>query len=229
MDESAIKLIPVFVMGLEYRVPQGLTILKALEYAGYRMTRGCGCRGGVCGACVTIFRTKDDWRLKTGLACQTVVEPEMQLTQLPYTPAQKALYVIDQVPPEDVRVLYPEVMRCLACGTCTKACPMGLEVMSCMAAVIREDLAEAVKLSLECVMCGLCAARCPAELAPFNISLLARRIYGRGLGRTARFRRRLDDIGRGLYEKELAELKSLDQSGIKERFREYQSTKGASV
>ncbi len=229
MGETTIELIPVFVMGLEYRVPRGLTILKALEYAGYRMTRGCGCRGGVCGACVTIFRTRDDWRLKTGLACQTVVEPGMQLTQLPYTPAQKALYSIGEAGPLDIRVLYPEVMRCLACGTCTKACPMGLDVMGYMAAVIRGDLAQTVELSIECVMCGLCASRCPAELSPFNIALLARRIHGCGLGRSGRFQKRLEDIRNGVYSPELDRLRASDQDGIKERFKEYQATKGAAV
>jgi ferredoxin len=106
---------------------------------------------------------------------------------------------------------------------------MGLDVMSCMAAVIRGDLVQATELSLECVMCGLCAARCPAELAPFNVALLARRIHGRGLGRAESFDQRLKDIESGLYAPELSELKSLDQSGIKDRFQEYQATKGAAV
>ena len=43
------KTIPVYVMGKKYEVPETLTIMKAMEYAGYQFIRGCGCRGGVCG------------------------------------------------------------------------------------------------------------------------------------------------------------------------------------
>ena len=44
------NLIPIFVMGKRYDVPDSLTIQKAMEYAGYQLIRGCGCRGGICGA-----------------------------------------------------------------------------------------------------------------------------------------------------------------------------------
>ena len=64
MQNDIITLIPVNVMGKRYEVPRGLTIMKALEYAGYRLTRGCGCRGGVCGACATIYRKKGEFRLQ---------------------------------------------------------------------------------------------------------------------------------------------------------------------
>ena len=33
---------------------QTLTIMRAMEYAGYQLVRGCGCRNGFCGACATI-------------------------------------------------------------------------------------------------------------------------------------------------------------------------------
>ena len=48
------KLIPVYVMGKQYMVPETLTIMKAMEYAGFKFIRGCGCRGGICGACPTV-------------------------------------------------------------------------------------------------------------------------------------------------------------------------------
>jgi hypothetical protein len=43
-------LIPV-IMGKRSAVPPSLTIMKAMEYAGYRLLRGCGCRGGLRGMC----------------------------------------------------------------------------------------------------------------------------------------------------------------------------------
>lgn len=45
MLDDIITMIPVYVMGRKYEIPKGLTILKALEFSGYRLTRGCGCRG----------------------------------------------------------------------------------------------------------------------------------------------------------------------------------------
>ena len=44
--KTAAKLIPIYIMGKRYEVPDGLTIMKAMEYAGYILIRGCGCRGG---------------------------------------------------------------------------------------------------------------------------------------------------------------------------------------
>ncbi|MBI4882352.1 MAG: hypothetical protein HY812_22220, partial [Planctomycetes bacterium] len=36
------ELIPIYVMGKRYLVPEALTIMKAIEYAGYQFIRGCG-------------------------------------------------------------------------------------------------------------------------------------------------------------------------------------------
>ena len=83
-------MVTIYVMGKRYEVPRNLTIMKAMEYVGYRFIRGCGCRGGFCGACGTVYRTKDDYKLKNALACQTMVEDGMYLTQIPFYPANKA-------------------------------------------------------------------------------------------------------------------------------------------
>jgi len=232
MLNEIIKKIPIYVMGRRYEVPQGLTILKAMEFAGYRFRRGCGCRGGVCGACVTVYRKKGSYQLKVGLACQTVIEPEISLVQLPYVPANRAIYTLSRIQPGDGAIvkLYPELMRCLQCNTCTKSCPMDLEVMHYVAAAMRGDLKEVVELSMECVMCGMCAARCPAELSPFNIALLIRRTYGRyGIPPSHRLAQRLEEIRKGKFEADLKKLKETELSELQERFKEMQATKGASV
>ena len=52
--------VDVFLFGKCYSVPDNLTIMGAMEYAGYQLVRGCGCRNGFCGACATIYRIKDD-------------------------------------------------------------------------------------------------------------------------------------------------------------------------
>ena len=66
---AAEKLVPIFIMGKKYDVPASLTIQKAFEYAGYQLVRGCGCRGGICGACGTVYRFPGSYRIEVGLAC----------------------------------------------------------------------------------------------------------------------------------------------------------------
>ena len=37
------NLVNVYFFGKRYQVPGDLTIMTAMEYAGYTLTRGCGC------------------------------------------------------------------------------------------------------------------------------------------------------------------------------------------
>jgi succinate dehydrogenase/fumarate reductase-like Fe-S protein len=209
-------------MGKRYMVPPTLTIMKAMEYAGYRLIRGVGCRGGFCGACGTVYRISDDPKLYFGLACQTVVEPDMYLAQIPFFPAQRASYDITQLEPTAATLfsLYPEVLRCLGCGACTKACPQEIDVRNYMAAGMRGDIAAMADISFDCIMCGLCAARCPAEEAQYNIAILARRLYGRYLApRSQHLEERLGEIEAGKFDAELEELKGLSKERLTERYK----------
>ena len=204
----------IYVMGKPYEVPKDLTIMKAMEYAGYRFVRGCGCRGAFCGACGTVYRTKDDYRLKVGLACQEVVQDEMYLSEIPFFPANKATYDIEELAPtsEAILKLYPEVFRCLACNTCTKACPQDIEVMEYIQAALRGDIAKAADLSFDCILCGLCASRCPAEIGQYNVALLCRRLYSRHIApKAAHLEKRAKEVRKGKFDKELAELKSMKE------------------
>jgi hypothetical protein len=158
------ELVPIFIMGKRYEVPSSITIQKAFEYAGYQLIRGCGCRGGICGACGTVYRFPGSYKIEVGLACQTVVQPNMYLTQIPFFPATKSIYDMEKIKPtiETLVKAYPELLRCLQCNTCTKSCPMDIEVMDYMAAAMRGDVARLAELSFDCLMCCLCTSRCPA-------------------------------------------------------------------
>ncbi|MEA3377998.1 MAG: 4Fe-4S dicluster domain-containing protein [Chloroflexota bacterium] len=220
-EATAPDLIPVYIMGKRYMVPSTLTIMKAMEYAGYTLVRGVGCRGGFCGACATIYRIKGDPKLYFGLACQTVVQPNMYLAQIPFFPAQRATYDITQMEPTPATLFstYPELLRCLGCGACTKACPQDLDVRAYMAAGMKGDIAEMADLSFDCIMCGLCAARCPAEEAQYNIAILARRLCGRYLApRSDHLQERLDEIEAGEFDAALEELKQLSRDELAERY-----------
>jgi formate hydrogenlyase subunit 6/NADH:ubiquinone oxidoreductase subunit I len=221
--EIEIKTIPIYVMGKQYEVPETLTIMKALEYAGYQYIRGCGCRGGVCGACATVYRTAGDYKIRTGLACQTVVEPEMYLTQIPFYPANRAVYDYEEIEPtpESIFKLYPELFRCVACNGCTKVCPMDVEVLDYVSALKRGDIEAATEISFDCIQCGLCASRCMGEMAQYHIAQLARRLYGGKLAPKAEHLQEMcDDIDKGAFDDELAKLKTLGEDELKKIYTE---------
>ncbi|AEG16616.1 ferredoxin [Desulfofundulus kuznetsovii DSM 6115] len=218
MGES---LIPIYIMGKRYEVPEGLTIMKALEWAGYQLIRGCGCRGGFCGACATVYRVPGNFRIQVGLACQTPVTPHMTLMQLPYFPVNKAIYDLDKVgsPLETLLQLYPEAARCLGCNTCTSVCPQKLQPMYYVAAALRGDFARAAELSFDCIMCGLCAARCPAQLVPYNIAIFVRRYYSKHMRpKPQHLKDRVAEIRAGLHDQALAGIAAASEEELKKLY-----------
>ncbi len=218
-----VQMVDIYIMGRHYQVPEGLTILTAMEYCGYRMVRGCGCRAGFCGACATIYNFKNDPQLRYDLACQKTIEPDMHLVQIPFFPAAEALYNLEEIEAtgEQVLALYPDLIKCFGCNNCTKSCPQDLEVMWFMSDALRGDLREVTIKSFDCVMCGLCAARCPQGLVPYNIALLSRRLHGRYLAPTSKhLEDRVAEIAAGKFDAEVGELKKMSEDGLRSRYAE---------
>ena len=177
------KMVNVFLFGKRYQVPESLTIMKAMEYAGYQLVRGCGCRNGFCGACATIYRIKGQQELKTCLACQQQVEEGMYVATLPFFPLVKQVYDINQIKPTQqiMMQLYPEIYSCIGCNACTKACTQELNVMQYIAYAQRGEYEKAAEESFDCVMCGVCSSRCPAGISHPQVALLTRRLTGKYL------------------------------------------------
>ena len=222
LPEGALT-IPVYVMGKKYEVPETLTIMKAMEYVGFKFIRGAGCRGGICGACSTVYRKEGDYRLYFGLACQTVVESNMYLTQIPFYPANRSPYNIEEIEPtaEAIHALYPELFRCVACNNCTKACPMDVEVMDYISALKQGDIVKAAQISFDCIQCGLCASRCMGELPQYHIAQLARRLYGKYIQpRAGHLKKRVKEIESGKYDKILDELSKMGREELEKRYKE---------
>lgn len=216
-------IVPIYIMGKKYEVPKGLTIMKAMEYVGYKFIRGCGCRGGFCGACGTVYRLKDEYKIRPGLACQTVVDDDMYLAQIPFFPAKKAMYNLEDLEPtaEQILQLYPEVYRCVGCNTCTKICPQDIDVMDYIAASLRGDIAKVADLSFDCIMCGLCAARCPAEIVQYNVAILCRRLYGKYIAPKAEhLKKRMKEIKEGKFYKEVEGLMGMDEEKLRKLYNE---------
>ena len=216
-------MVDIYVMGKHYAVPEGLTIITALEYCGYRIIRGCGCRAGFCGACATIYNFKNDPLLRYDLACQKTVEQDMYLTQIPFFPAVKAQYDLEQIKAagDQVLALYPDIVKCFGCNTCTKTCPQELEVMWYMSDALRGDIHEVAVKSFDCVMCGLCAARCPQGLVPYNVAILCRRLYGRYLAPTSKhLEQRIAEIESGKCDSDVEKLKKADEKELRRLYTE---------
>jgi len=202
--------VTIQVLGRSVRVPVGLTIMKAMEFNGFKLLRGVGCRGGFCGACAMLYRKPGEWRL---------VEEGMQLEGLPFVPANRASYCLAETIPSTGTTLlaahYPELGRCVACNACTKACPQGLEVMDFVQLALRDDLEGVARSSFDCLQCGLCAIRCPAEIAHHHVAQLARRAHARHEIEPSReLTRRVDEIAAGHFRGELDRLTTASRAEL---------------
>ncbi|MFC2016489.1 4Fe-4S dicluster domain-containing protein [Chloroflexota bacterium] len=216
-------MLDIYIMGKHYRIPEGLTIMTALEYCGYRLIRGCGCRAGSCGACATVYNFRDDPTLRYGLACQTATEQDMSMTQIPFFPTTRPIYNIEELQPtvEQILDIYPELVTCFGCNNCTRSCPQNLAVMDFMSATLRGDFSSVIEKSFDCVMCGMCAARCAQGLSPHNIALLYRRLYGHHLmPRSKHLEDRIKEIEAGKFDAEYGKLRKMSVEELRRLYEE---------
>ena len=203
------KFVNIYLFGKRYEVPENLTIMCAMEYAGYKLVRGCGCRNGFCGACATIYRIKGDRELKVCLACQTKVENDMYIATLPFFPLVKQVYDIENIKPTQqiMMQLYPEIYSCIGCNACTKSCTQKLNVMQYIAYAQRGDFEKCAEESFDCVMCGVCSSRCPAGISHPMVGLLARRLTGKYIAPEAKhLTNRVEEINKGEYDELIEQI-----------------------
>lgn len=215
------KMIDIYLYGKKYSVPDDLTIMNAMEYAGYQLKRGCGCRNGFCGACATLYRVLGSNELKACLACQTRVLPGMYIATLPFFPLVKTPYDLNEIPVSQqvMMQLYPEIYACVGCNACTKVCPQDLNVMQYIAYAQRGDFKKCAEESFDCVMCGLCSSRCPAGISHPQVAMLARRINGKYLApKTEHLEARVKEIENGTFEELIEALMDKPLDEIKELY-----------
>ena len=201
------KMVNVYFFGKKYSVPADLTIMTAMEYAGYTLKRGCGCRHGFCGACATIYRIKGKNELKTCLACQTQVE--------------EGTYDINEIKPNQqiMMELYPEIYSCIGCNACTKACTQDLNVMQYIAYAQRGEFEKCAEESFDCVSCGCCSVRCPAEISHPMVGLLARRLTGKYIAPEAEhLKNRVEEINKGEYDELIEQIMQKPITEMKELY-----------
>lgn len=215
------NMVNVYFFGKKYSVPGDLTIMTAMEYAGYTLTRGCGCRHGFCGACATIYRIKGKNELKTCLACQTQVQEGMYIASIPFFPTDKRTYDIDglKVDQRVMMELYPEIYACVGCNACTKACTQGLNVMQYIAYAQRGEFDKCAEESFDCVMCGVCSSRCPAGISHPQVAMLARRLNGKYIApHCEHLDARVQEVKDGKFEALIESLMEKPLDAIKELY-----------
>jgi len=211
----------IFLFGKKYEVPSGATIMSGMEYAGYKLVRGCGCRCGFCGACAIIYRVKGDRELKVALSCQAQVADNMYIATLPFFPLVKQNFDINKIRPDEriMMQLYPEIYSCIGCNACTKSCAQGLKTMQYIAYAQRAEYAKCAKESFDCVMCGICSFRCPANISHPQVGLLTRRLYGKYIASPSKhLENRVKEIENGDHEALLAKLMDRPLDEIKELY-----------
>ena len=213
------NMLNIYLFGKKYQVPSGLTIMTAMEYAGYELVRGCGCRNGFCGACATIYRIKGESQLHGCLACQTEVQEGMYVATLPFFPLEKRIYSIEEIKPDQqvMMQLYPEIYSCIGCNACTKACTQELNVMQYIAYAQRGEYEKCAEESFDCVMCGVCSSRCPAGISHPQVAMLARRLNGKYIApECEHLADRVNEINEGIYDEKMAELMSKAVDSVQE-------------
>ncbi len=196
-------MVTVEIDGKPFQVPAGVTLMKALWYTGHDVTRGAGCLGGFCGACSTYYRTKDDPKVKTCLACSHAVEDGMSFSFAPPFPARKATYDLTQIedPKQALFELYPEAPLCRNCNACTEACPQKIDVREGVWKAVFGDFKAVSETFMDCVMCGLCAPVCIADIAPSLVGVYASRAYGvREMAKPPGLADRIQAIAEGRYD-----------------------------
>ena len=211
------QMVNVYFYGKKYQVPADLTIMTALEYAGYTLVRGVGCRHGFCGACTTIYRIKGKNELHTCLACQTQVQEGMYIARIPYFPTDKRTYSIEDLKAnqEVMMSLYPEIYACIGCNACTQS----LKVMQYIAYAQRGDFKACAEESFDCVSCGCCSVRCPAGISHPMVGMLARRLNGKYLTPEAEhLNNRVAEINEGKFDEAMKDMMTKPIDEIKELY-----------
>ena len=195
--------IRIGVDGREINVSPGLSIIEAMWHAGETLVEGVGCMQGVCGSCRIMVRRADSHDVKLELACETIVEPGMQVTFVDFLVRfthhrydieqfQNAWDVLQQI-----NEVFHEAAHCRHCGGCDETCPRGLDVQRGVNLLVEGGLHDASEIFADCIMCNLCTSACPESITPNHFGILGRRIVA-SLGlHPPNLLLRLDQIRRG--------------------------------
>lgn len=175
------KTVRVSLLGRDYDVPGGISILDALAAAGLSPEGSAKCGSGVCGGCAAVYSLNG--KKHACLACRTEVSDGMRIEAMPGFPHRSGRFdfSIMAESAESVKTVYPEVASCIGCRKCDHACPKGIDVSGSIAAINKDMLELCFESSFSCVVCGACESVCPMGIAQPSAMTLARRLYAKRL------------------------------------------------
>jgi ferredoxin len=180
--QDVTDMIRLTINGRVVRTTPGASILTAQAYQGEAMTANVGCMGqGACGSCRCLIRRAGERQVVTALACETRAEAGMEVSFIDYYhPDHVHFYDLETVAKgwnllDELHNVFHQSDHCRHCGGCDRACPKGLPVQSGVAAAVKGNLAEVVRIFDECVMCNLCTLACPENIRPNHLGLFIRR------------------------------------------------------
>jgi len=217
------KTVPVLFFGERYDVPEEHTVLMALEYCGFQIKHGVGCRSGICGSCTCRYRLDGESTLRFGLVCQMQVIPNMQLIDFPLSCIQERIYDLSalQSCSDPIRTVFPEIDRCVSCRSCTNVCPKGIDVMAFISSARCGDVDACTEESFSCVSCGACESKCPVHIPQSSVGLLARRLRGVQISSTLHeLKKRVNEIERGAFSEDEQKAFHLSREVLETIYRE---------
>ena len=91
------------------------------------------------------------------------------------------LDTIDMTRFEELCKLEPDVMKCMACGSCSATCTAsqfsGMSVRKVILCLQRGQEEEAMKMMKNCMLCGKCTMVCPRAINTRHLLLSIFKIY----------------------------------------------------
>ncbi len=222
----------IYILGNAYTVPAGFTIMSCMEYVGFRLSHGCGCRGAVCGACAVLYRVGCSPKWHVGLACQTLTQDQMNFMSLPYHEGPSPRLDMHNIPCtlEEIDKIHPNFSNCNACNTCSQGCPVGIKVLGALHALRQGSFAKMRRLSMECILCGMCAVRCPKQVAPMQVLLTARRLFTKDNAiQTPDFLEGLKRSLLGQWHEDIAKYKAMSQEEMLAQYKKFQAKRGGGI
>ena len=72
------------ILGQAVAVPEGMTLLNAMQVAGYDYLKGCGCRMGDCGECAVYYRLPGSAVTLRDFSCEMRVSEGMEVMEVPF-------------------------------------------------------------------------------------------------------------------------------------------------
>lgn len=72
------------VLGQPVSVPEGMTVLNAIQVSGHDELKGCGCRMGDCGECAVYYRKPGSAVTLRDFSCEMRVSEGLEVMEVPF-------------------------------------------------------------------------------------------------------------------------------------------------